>query len=104
MALARAAGADRVELYTEPYAAAWGHASQAAQLQRYAVAAQAALDAGLGVNAGHDLNRDNLTEFLRQVPGVAEVSIGHALIADALELGYSATVRDYLRCIADAAP
>jgi pyridoxine 5-phosphate synthase len=103
MALARAAGADRVELYTEPYAAAWGHASQAAQLQRYAVAAQAALDAGLGVNAGHDLNRDNLTVFLRQVPGVAEVSIGHALIADALELGYSATVRDYLRCIADAA-
>jgi pyridoxine 5-phosphate synthase len=103
MALARAAGSDRVELYTEPYAAAWGHASQAAQLQRYAVAAQAALDAGLGVNAGHDLNRDNLTEFLRQVPGVAEVSIGHALIADALELGYSATVRDYLRCITDAA-
>lgn len=103
MVLARAAGADRVELYTEPYAAAWGHASQAAQLQRYAVAAQAALDAGLGVNAGHDLNRDNLTDFLRQVPGVAEVSIGHALIADALELGYSATVRDYLRCIADAA-
>lgn len=102
MALAQAVGADRVELYTEPYAAAWGHASQAAQLQRYAVAAQAALDTGLGVNAGHDLNRDNLTAFLRQVPGVAEVSIGHALIADALELGYGATVRDYLRCIADA--
>jgi len=102
MALARAAGADRVELYTEPYAAAWGHASQAAQLQRYAAAAQAALDAGLGVNAGHDLNRDNLTEFLRQVPGVDEVSIGHALIADALELGYRATVQDYLRCIDEA--
>ena len=65
-------------------------------------AAQAALDAGLGVNAGHDLNRDNLTDFLRAVPGVAEVSIGHALIADALELGYTATVADYLRCI-DAA-
>ena len=55
-----------------------------------------------GVNAGHDLNRDNLTAFLRAVPGVAEVSIGHALIADALELGYTATVADYLRCI-DAA-
>jgi len=99
MALAKAAGADRVELYTEPYAAAWGHAQQAVQIQRYAAAAQAALDAGLGVNAGHDLNRDNLTDFLRAVPGVAEVSIGHALIADALELGYAATVHDYLRCI-----
>ncbi len=99
MALAKAVGADRVELYTEPYAAAWGHASQEAQLQRYAAAAQAALDAGLGVNAGHDLNRDNLTEFLRRVPGVAEVSIGHALMADALELGLAETVRDYQRCI-----
>jgi pyridoxine 5-phosphate synthase len=102
MAQAKAVGADRVELYTEPYAAAWGHASQEAQLQRYAAAAQAALDAGLGVNAGHDLNRDNLTEFLRRVPGVAEVSIGHALMADALELGYTATVTDYLRCIDEA--
>jgi pyridoxine 5-phosphate synthase len=102
MEQAKAAGADRVELYTEPYAAAWGHASRETQLQRYAAAAQAALDAGLGVNAGHDLNRDNLGDFLRAVPGVAEVSIGHALIADALELGYAATVKDYLRCIDDA--
>ena len=54
------------------------------------------------MNAGHDLNRENLTEFLRTVPGVAEVSIGHALIADALELGYAATVTDYNRCIAEA--
>jgi pyridoxine 5-phosphate synthase len=99
MAQARAAGADRVELYTEPYAAAWGQVGQEEQLRRYAVAAQAALDAGLGVNAGHDLNRDNLAAFVRRVPGVAEVSIGHALISDALELGYEATVRAYLRCI-----
>jgi pyridoxine 5-phosphate synthase len=99
MAAARALGADRVELYTEPFAAAWGTAQQEAQLLRFAHAAQAALDAGLGVNAGHDLNRDNLATFVRRVPGVAEVSIGHALIADALELGYGATVRDYLRCI-----
>ena len=99
MAAAKALGADRVELYTEPSAAAWGTAQQEAQLQRFAAAAQAALDAGLGVNAGHDLNRDNLAAFIRRVPGVAEVSIGHALIADALELGYAATVRDYLRCI-----
>ena len=102
MALARAAGADRVELYTEPYAAAWGGAAQGEQLRRYAAAARAALDAGLGVNAGHDLNRDNLADFLRAVPGVAEVSIGHALIADALELGYARTVAGYLACI-DAA-
>ena len=102
MAHAKAVGADRVELYTEPYAASWGHPTQAAQLQRYAAAARAALEAGLAVNAGHDLNRDNLTEFLRRVPGVSEVSIGHALMADALELGYPAAVQAYLRCIADA--
>lgn len=99
MAGARAVGADRVELYTEPYAAAWGSPQQDVELARFAAAAQAALDAGLGVNAGHDLNRDNLAAFIRAVPGVAEVSIGHALIADALELGYSAAVQDYLRCI-----
>ena len=102
MAAAKAVGADRVELYTEPYAAAWGTAEQGAQLARFAQAAQAALDAGLGVNAGHDLNRDNLSAFIRAVPGVAEVSIGHALIADAMELGYSATVQAYVRCITDA--
>jgi pyridoxine 5-phosphate synthase len=102
MAAAKAVGTDRVELYTEPYAAAWNTPQRNAQLERFRVAAQAALDAGLGVNAGHDLNRDNLTEFLRIVPGVREVSIGHALIADALEMGYSATVADYNRCIADA--
>lgn len=99
MAAARAVGADRVELYTEPFAAAWGTPQQGAQLQRYAAAAQAALDAGLGVNAGHDLNRDNLAAFVQAVPGLAEVSIGHALIADALELGYAATVRAYQQCI-----
>ncbi len=102
MAAAKAVGADRVELYTEPYAAAWGTPELTAQLARFARAAQAALDAGLGVNAGHDLNRDNLSAFLNQVPGVSEVSIGHALIADALELGYDATIKDYLRCIAHA--
>ena len=100
MAAAKAVGADRVELYTEPYAAAWGSPQQAMELKRYAAAAQAALDAGLGVNAGHDLNRDNLAAFVRDVPGVQEVSIGHALIADALELGYAATVQAYLGCIA----
>ncbi len=102
MVHARAVGADRVELYTEPYAAAFGTPQQAAQLERFRAAAQAALDVGLGVNAGHDLNRDNLTPFLRTVPGVSEVSIGHALMADALELGYGATVAAYLGCIEQA--
>lgn len=100
MAHAKAMGADRIELYTEPYAAAWGSSEQATQLARFAATAQAALDVGLGVNAGHDLNRDNLAAFVRQVPGVAEVSIGHALIADALELGYTATVQAYQACLA----
>jgi pyridoxine 5-phosphate synthase len=102
MALAKAVGADRVELYTEPYAAAHGGADQAAQLSRFAAAAQAALDVGLGINAGHDLNRANLADFLRVVPGVQEVSIGHALIGDALEFGYGETVKRYLQCIRDA--
>ena len=102
MALARAVGADRIELYTEPYAAAHGKPEQAAQLARFAAAAQAALVQGLGVNAGHDLNQQNLADFLRAVPGVLEVSIGHALIADALEAGLPETVRAYQRCIRQA--
>jgi hypothetical protein len=92
-------GADRVELYTEPYAARMARPQQAEQLARFAAAARPRWPQGLGLNAGHDLNRDNLTDFLRAVPGVQEVSIGHALIADALELGWAETVRDYLRCI-----
>jgi len=99
MAAARHVGADRVELYTEPYAAAWGQAQQAAQLARFAAAAQAALDVGLGVNAGHDLNLHNLRAFAQQVPGLSEVSIGHALMADALEQGYAAAVQAYMRCL-----
>jgi pyridoxine 5-phosphate synthase len=103
MRAARAAGADRVELYTEPYAAAWQAAPERAlQLERFCAAAKAATAVGLGVNAGHDLNRENLTDFLRHVPGVHEVSIGHALIADALEMGYTATVKAYRRAMDEA--
>jgi pyridoxine 5-phosphate synthase len=97
--LAKNLGADRVELYTEPFAAAWGTADQNRQIERFAQAAQTALDLGLGVNAGHDLNRNNLAAFVRQVPGVQEVSIGHALMSDALELGYAAAVAAYLNCL-----
>jgi len=103
MAAVRALGAERVELYTESYAHAHGTADAPRVLAAFRATAEAALRVGLGVNAGHDLNRANLTDFLRGVPGVLEVSIGHALIADALELGYTETVRDYLRCIQRAA-
>jgi pyridoxine 5-phosphate synthase len=102
MAAAKAVGADRVELYTEGYAASRGTSRADAVLALYAEAARAAQAAGLEVNAGHDLSRDNLTDFLRAVPGVKEVSIGHAFVSDALELGYTATTRDYLRCIDEA--
>lgn len=98
MAAAAAAGADRVELYTEPYAAAHARGDGAAELARFTAAARAAVAAGLGVNAGHDLNLDNLIDF-RSLPGLLEVSIGHALIADALELGLYAAVRSYLRVL-----
>ena len=99
MAEAKAVGADRVELYTEPYAAAWATPDQAVQLARFTQAASAAHAAGLGVNAGHDLNLDNLAALARALPHLAEVSIGHALIADALERGYAATVRAYRDCL-----
>lgn len=99
MTAVRATGADRIELYTEPYAAAYDKPRAAEQIARFAGAARAAQAAGLGVNAGHDLNRANLADFLRGVPNVLEVSVGHALIADAIESGIGETVRAYLRCI-----
>ena len=102
MKAAREVGADRVELYTEPYALAFGRAAQGQMLARYRAAAEAAQAVGLGVNAGHDLNRDNLPPFLTAVPGVLEVSIGHALTADALEFGMAATVRMYVAAIRSA--
>ena len=102
MTAAKAVGADRVELYTETYASAFGTSKQAEVLAAFKATAHAALQAGLGINAGHDLNRDNLHTFLTTVPGVQEVSIGHALIADALEMGYTATVRAYNACMPQA--
>ena len=99
MAHVAALGADRIELYTETFASAFGTPREAEVLAGFTATAEAALALGLGINAGHDLNRPNLTAFLKAVPGVLEVSIGHALIADALELGYAETVRDYQRSI-----
>jgi pyridoxine 5-phosphate synthase len=95
-------GADRVELYTEPYARAFGTPTESEVLARYAEAAHAASGAGLGINAGHDLNQQNLPRFLGAIPGVLEVSIGHALTADALHDGLARTVRNYLAAIGRA--
>ena len=98
LAAARDIGADRVELYTEPYATAFAKGDPHAA-DHYAAAALRAIEVGLEINAGHDLNLDNLPPFLEKVPRVLEVSIGHALVADALEFGMTQTVRYYLDAI-----
>jgi pyridoxine 5-phosphate synthase len=92
-------GADRIELYTGPFAEAFATGDADAALVACADTARRAQGAGLGVNAGHDLSQDNLAAFLAAVPDVLEVSIGHALIDDALYAGLAATVRGYLRII-----
>lgn len=96
VAHAAATGADRIELYTEPYARAFGTARQTEMLARYRDTAVAAQGLGLGVNAGHDLSLANLGVFLATVPQVLEVSIGHAMTAEALDLGMAETVRRYV--------
>ena len=99
--IAREIGADRVELYTEPYAGAFRTNDNVAQtLERYAAAARFAGEIGLGLNAGHDLNLKNLGKFCSTVPGILEVSIGHALIAEAIEMGLYNTVKEYLKVLA----
>ena len=96
---AAALGADRIELYTEPYARAFGTDHEDEVFERYAQAARLAQHTGLGVNAGHDLNLHNLPRFCG-IPGILEVSIGHALVADAIETGLAAAVRAYLEAVA----
>lgn len=104
VAMAADLGADRVELYTEPFARAFleGAAAAAASFATYARAAEAAHERGLGVNAGHDLDLDNLVLF-RHLPHLDEVSIGHALMSHALFVGLAASVRDYLAAVRDDA-
>ena len=89
-------GTDRIELYTEPYAVGY-HADREAVVAPFVKAGERAAELGLGLNAGHDLDRDNLRYFAQQVPGLREVSIGHALICDALRFGLENTVQLYLR-------
>lgn len=99
-ALAALTGADRIEIYTEPYGAAFGTPAAQRELARVREAARAAAAAGLGVNAGHDLNLHNLPVLAREVPQILEVSIGHALVADALYLGLEEAVRRYVAAAA----
>lgn len=94
-----ATGADRVELYTEPYAESFTITEHALGILPFAKAAYAARTEGLGINAGHDLSLKNLQYFLQQVPGVEEVSIGHALVAEALFQGLEKTIFAYLELI-----
>jgi pyridoxine 5-phosphate synthase len=96
----KASGADRVELYTGPYAQAWGTSEQAARTREVWASAQAALDVGVGLNAGHDLDRHNLRGLWR-LPGLCEVSIGHAQIVRALEVGTAQSVRELLLALSD---
>lgn len=96
---AAALGAERIELYTGPYAAACLEGTGSAALLPYRQAAACAAALGLGVNAGHDLNLDNLADFAAALPQLLEVSIGHALIVDALAMGLSRAVAAYLQCL-----
>jgi pyridoxine 5-phosphate synthase len=97
-------GADRIELYTESYARAFDGGDFAAELQRFVDAGRVANEAGLGVNAGHDLDLRNLGEFCRTVPRVLEVSIGHALVSYAFEVGLRHAVSDYVHVLSQGEP
>lgn len=93
--LAKETGTDRIELYTEPYAEKY-RTNKISAIEPFIIAAKAANEIGLGVNAGHDLNLDNLAYFFENIPGLLEVSIGHALISDALYFGLEHTIKLYL--------
>ena len=95
---AKVCGADRVELYTEPYASGYAQDREAA-IAPFVAAAEEARRIGLGINAGHDLSLENLRYFHQRIPWTDEVSIGHALICDALYLGFKETIRQYLECL-----
>ena len=95
---ARRAGADRVEFYTEPYAAGYANDRHSA-ITPYVECARHCRTLGLGINAGHDLSLENLHFFAQQLPALDEVSIGHALICDALRMGLQPTIQHYLNCL-----
>ena len=92
-------GTDRIELYTEAYAKAFANGERATAIQDYILAAETAKTLGLGINAGHDLDRFNLAYLVKEIPFIDEVSIGHALICDALYLGLENTIQLYKRAL-----
>jgi pyridoxine 5-phosphate synthase len=94
---AKAAGTDRIELYTEMYARLYAEGNRSEAIYPYKKAAEKALELGMGINAGHDLDLQNLEFFAKEIPGLLEVSIGHALICDALYYGLENTVQMYKR-------
>ena len=100
-ALAKAVGADRIEIYTGPYGGAVAEADAAREFNRVVATGRAAAGAGLGLNAGHDLTRGNLPSLIKALPNLQEVSIGHAVIADALSLGLAEAVRQFRVAIGD---
>lgn len=101
--LLKDAGVARVELYTEKFATAFSSSEKASVITSYRRAAELARKAGLGVNAGHDLSTENLAALVEEIPWIDEVSIGHALICDALRWGLEKTIRTYLSCIKEGA-
>ena len=98
VAAAKETGSDRVELYTEPYAAGYATDRDEA-IKPFIAAAKVARQVGLGLNAGHDLSLQNLSFFRRNIPWLDEVSIGHALVCDALYMGFDSTIKAYLACL-----
>ena len=94
---AKETGTDRIELYTEAYAAGYINGNKEEAIHPYVLAAQKANELGIGINAGHDLDLHNLKYFAENIPGLLEVSIGHALICDAIYLGLENTVQLYKR-------
>lgn len=96
---AKATETDRIELYTESFATIYAAGNAAAAIEPFVKAALIAQQCGLGINAGHDLSKENLQYFSQHIPFLAEVSIGHALIADALYFGLENTIQLYLRCL-----
>lgn len=100
-ALAKSTGADRVEIYTGPYGGAFAAEDVAREFGRVVATGRAAAEAGLGLNAGHDLTRDNLPPLVKALPNLQEVSIGHAITADALTFGLGETVRKFRTAIGD---
>jgi pyridoxine 5-phosphate synthase len=99
--LAKLVDADRIEIYTGPYGGSFDEEAREWEFKKVVATGKAAENVGLGLNAGHDLTRENLPALVRALPNLAEVSIGHAIVADAMTFGMAETVRMFRRAIGD---